>query len=89
VQTQRALGAMLVPLFFVAAFAACIIGSYHKPHPDGIKLGVAGPPAATAQLRAPCGGVRVGLRHQPGPDSRAGHAGRARPRSQRGLRADR
>jgi hypothetical protein len=52
VQTQRALGAMLVPLFFVAAFAACIIGSYHKPHPDGIRLGVAGPPRVTAPLRA-------------------------------------
>ena len=51
-QTQIAIGAMLVPLFFAAAFAACIIGSYHTPHPDGIKLGVVGPPARTAQLRA-------------------------------------
>ncbi len=52
VQTQRALGAMLVPLFFVAAFAACIIGAYHKPHPNGIDVGVVGPPAQTAPLRA-------------------------------------
>jgi hypothetical protein len=51
-QTQIAVGAMLVPLFFVAAFGACIIGAYHKPHPDNIKLGVVGPPAQTAQLRA-------------------------------------
>jgi hypothetical protein len=50
-QTQVAVGAMLVPLFFVAAFAACIIGSYHKPHPNNIKMGVVGPPAQTAQLR--------------------------------------
>jgi hypothetical protein len=51
-QTQIAVGAMLVPLFFVAAFAACIIGAYHKPHPDGIKVGVVGPAAQTAPLRA-------------------------------------
>jgi hypothetical protein len=51
-ETQVAVGAMLVPLFFAAAFAACIIGSYHRPHPNGIKLGVVGPPAQTAQLRA-------------------------------------
>ena len=52
VQTRRALAAMLVPLFFVAAFAACIIGAYHKPHPNGIEVGVVGPPAQTAPLRA-------------------------------------
>jgi len=51
-QTQIAVGAMLVPLFFVAAFAACIIGAYHKPHPNNIKLGVVGPAAQTAPLRA-------------------------------------
>ena len=51
-ETQIALGAMLVPLFFVAAFAACIIGSYHKPHPNDIKFAVVGPAAQTAQLRA-------------------------------------
>jgi hypothetical protein len=51
-QTRRALGAMLVPLFFAVAFAACIIGVYHKPQPNGIKFGVAGPPALTAPLRA-------------------------------------
>jgi hypothetical protein len=47
-QTQLALGAMVVPLFFVCAFAACIIGTYHKPHPNGIRVGVVGPPALTA-----------------------------------------
>ena len=52
VQTQRALGAMLVPLFFVAAFATCIIGAYHKPHPNGIEVGVVGPSSQTAPLRA-------------------------------------
>jgi hypothetical protein len=51
-QTQIALGAMLVPLFFVIAFATCIIGSYHKPHPHDIEFGVVGPAAQTAQLRA-------------------------------------
>lgn len=51
-QTRLALGAMLIPLFFVSAFALCIIGTYHKPHPHGIKLGVVGPAAQTAQLRA-------------------------------------
>jgi hypothetical protein len=51
-QTKVALGAMLVPLFFVAAFAACIIGAYHKPHPHHIAFGVVGPPAQTAGLRA-------------------------------------
>jgi hypothetical protein len=51
-QTRLALGAMLIPLFFVSAFALCIIGTYHKPHPDDIKLGVVGPAAQTAQLRA-------------------------------------
>jgi hypothetical protein len=51
-QTQLALGAILVPLFFVSLFAACIIGAYHKPHPNGIKVGVVGPPELTAPLRA-------------------------------------
>ncbi len=51
-QMRRALGAMLIPLFFVSAFALCIIGAYHKPHPDGIKVGVVGPSAQTAPLRA-------------------------------------
>ena len=51
-QTKLAVGAMLVPVFFVIMFAACIIGSYHKPHPNNIKLGVVGPPAQTAPLRA-------------------------------------
>jgi hypothetical protein len=51
-QTQLGLGVMLVPLFFAVMFAACIIGAYHKPHPNGIKVGIAGPPALTAPLRA-------------------------------------
>jgi hypothetical protein len=51
-QTRLALGAMLIPLFFVIAFALCIIGTYHKPHPDGIKVGIVGPEARTAKLRA-------------------------------------
>ena len=51
-QTRLALGAMLIPLFFVTMFALCIIGTYHKPHPNGIKVGVVGPPALTAPLRA-------------------------------------
>jgi hypothetical protein len=51
-QTRLALGAMLIPIFFVVAFATCIIGTYHKPHPNGIEFGVVGPPAQTAPLRA-------------------------------------
>src|ERR1700729_3537885 len=51
-QTKLALGAMLIPIFFVIGFALCIIGTYHQPHPNGIKVGVVGPPAQTAPLRA-------------------------------------
>lgn len=51
-QLPLALGGMLIPLFFVAMFAVCIIGAYHKPHPDGIKVGVVGPPRVTAALSA-------------------------------------
>jgi hypothetical protein len=51
-QTRLAFGAMLIPLFFVVMFATCIIGTYHKPHPNAIKVGVVGPAALTAQLRA-------------------------------------
>jgi len=51
-QMRLALGAMLIPLFFVVMFALCIIGTYHKPHPHDIAVGVVGPPAQTAQLRA-------------------------------------
>jgi hypothetical protein len=51
-QTRLAIGAVLIPLFFAVAFAACIISSYHKPHPDGIELAVVGPPAETAPLAA-------------------------------------
>ena len=43
---------MLIPLFFVIMFALCIIGTYHKPHPNGIKVAVVGPAAQTAPLRA-------------------------------------
>jgi hypothetical protein len=52
IQTRLALGAMLIPVFFVVAFAACIIGTYHKPHPNGIEVAVGGPAAQTAPLRA-------------------------------------
>jgi hypothetical protein len=51
-QTKIGMGAMLVPLFFAMAFAACIIGSYHRPHPHDIKIGVVGPAPLTAPLRA-------------------------------------
>ena len=51
-QTKAALGALLVPLFFVVMFSACIIGTYHRPHPSDIKVGVVGPASATAPLRA-------------------------------------
>jgi hypothetical protein len=51
-QTRLALGAMLIPLFFVVMFALCITGTYHKPHPHGIKVAVVGPAARTAPLRA-------------------------------------
>jgi hypothetical protein len=51
-QTRLALASQLVPIFFVIGFAACIIGTYHRPHPNGIKLAVVGPAALTAPLRA-------------------------------------
>jgi hypothetical protein len=51
-QTLLALGATLIPLFFAAMFALLIIGTYHKPHPEGIKVGVVGPAPLAAQLRA-------------------------------------
>jgi hypothetical protein len=51
-QTRLAVGALLIPLFFVTMFAVCIIGTYHKPHPNGIKVGVVGPAVQTAELRA-------------------------------------
>ena len=51
-QTRLALRAMLIPIFFVAMFALCIIGTYHKPHPNDIKVAVVGPAAQTAPLRA-------------------------------------
>jgi hypothetical protein len=50
-QTRRALTALAVPVFFVILFSACIIGTYHKPHPSDIKVAVVGPAAATAPLR--------------------------------------
>jgi hypothetical protein len=56
-QTKLALGAMLIPFFFVIGFAACIIGTYHKPDPSGIKLAVVGPAAQTAPLRAGIAGA--------------------------------
>ena len=51
VQTIRALAGMVIPLFVVVMFAGCIIGTYHKPHPNGIKIAVVGPEAETAQVR--------------------------------------
>jgi hypothetical protein len=51
-ETQLASAALLIPLFFVILFAACIIGTYHRPHPNNIKVGVVGPATATAPLRA-------------------------------------
>ena len=48
---------MLVPLFFAIVFAVCIIGAYHKPHPNNIKVGVVGPAAQTAPLRAGLAGA--------------------------------
>jgi hypothetical protein len=51
-QSRRAVGALLLPVFFAALFALCIIGVYHKPHPHGIRLAVVGPPARTAPVRA-------------------------------------
>ncbi len=51
-QTKLGLAAMLVPVFFVIMFATCIIGTYHEPHPNGIKVGIVGPDALTAPLRA-------------------------------------
>jgi hypothetical protein len=59
-ETQIAIGAMVVPLFFVVAFATCIIGSYHRPDPKDIKFAVVGPAAQTAQLRAGLGKVAGG-----------------------------
>jgi hypothetical protein len=50
-QTRLALAALLVPIFFVIGFATCIMGTYHKPHPNGIKIAVVGPAGETAALR--------------------------------------
>lgn len=50
-QTRLALAALLIPIFFVIGFAVCIIGTYHRPHPNNIKVGVVGPAVATAPLR--------------------------------------
>jgi hypothetical protein len=51
-QTRLAVGALLIPVFFVTLFALCIIGAYHEPHPNHIKIGVVGPAAQTAPLRS-------------------------------------
>jgi hypothetical protein len=51
-QTQLAVGAMLVPIFIVILFAACILGTYHKPDQNRIKIGVVGPATQTAARRA-------------------------------------
>ena len=89
-QTRLALGAMLIPLFFVVMFALCIIGTYHKPHPHGIKVAVVGPAAQTAPLRAglaKAGGSAFDI-SQAG-DPRRGDARRPRARPQRGARPPR
>ncbi len=39
-QTRLALGDTLVRVFYLSMFALCMIGTYHEPHPDDIKLGV-------------------------------------------------
>lgn len=51
-QTRLGLASMSIPIFFAIGFALCIIGAYHTPHPNDIKLGVVGPTALTAPLRA-------------------------------------
>jgi hypothetical protein len=51
-ETRTALAILLVPIFFGIGFSACIIGAYHKPYPNNIKVGVVGPSALTAPLRA-------------------------------------
>jgi hypothetical protein len=51
-ETRAALAILLVPIFFVIGFSACIMGAYHQPHPNNIKVGVVGPSALTAPLRA-------------------------------------
>jgi hypothetical protein len=51
-QMRVAVAAMLVPLFFAIGFATCIIGTYHQPHPNNIKVAVVGPPAQTAPVQA-------------------------------------
>jgi hypothetical protein len=51
-QTKIGLAALVVPVFFGIMFAACIIGAYHTPHPNNIKVAVVGPPAQTAPVVA-------------------------------------
>jgi hypothetical protein len=51
-QTRLGLAGLVVPVFFGILFAACIIGAYHKPHPNDIKVGVVGPATQTAPVRA-------------------------------------
>jgi hypothetical protein len=51
-QTKLGVAALVVPVFFSIMFAACIIGSYHRPHPRDIKVAVVGPTAQTAPVRA-------------------------------------
>jgi hypothetical protein len=51
-QMRVAVAAMVVPLFFAIGFASCIIGTYHQPHPNNIKVAVVGPAAQTAPVQA-------------------------------------
>lgn len=49
-QTRLALRSMVVPIFFAIGFGLCIMGAYHKPHPNGVKLGVVAPAVPVAPL---------------------------------------
>src|ERR1700729_3711732 len=51
-QTRLALRSMVVPIFFAIGFGLCIMGAYHKPHPNGVKLGVVAPDVQVAPLIA-------------------------------------
>ena len=49
-QMRLALSSMIVPIFFAIGFGLCIIGTYHKPQPNGIKVGVVAPASQVAPL---------------------------------------
>src|SRR3954466_7286153 len=88
-QTRLALAALLVPIFFVIGFAPRIMGAYHKPHPNGIKVGVVGPAGRTAALRARLEqAAGSAFRHQRRTVARCRGRRRPAPAPERGLRAD-